>query len=178
MEDHQNKVQQFVSLLTTYQGKIQSYILSMVPNFQDASDIMQDTSKMMWDKFDDFKEGSNFLAWGITIARYRVLEFRNKKRRRKEIQFDNTVLESLQEDQEKRQDKTNEFLTYIKSCYQKLPEQDKRIILMRYHEGQKIKDMAGVLGKTVQTVYRNISRVQGSLLICLKQAISFEEKGV
>ena len=178
MKDSQDKVQLFVSLLTAYQGKIQSYILSLVPNFQDASDIMQETSKMMWDKFDSFKEDSNFLAWGITIARYRVLEFRNKKKRLKEIQFDETVIESIHSDISKHQDKTNEFLAYIKNCFKKLPDFDKRIVLMRYHEDLKVKEMAGNLGTTVQTVYRNISRVQGSLLMCLKKNMTYEEKGL
>ncbi|HRS72819.1 MAG TPA: hypothetical protein P5175_13345, partial [Anaerohalosphaeraceae bacterium] len=48
------KAGEFVSLLTAQQTRIYAYILSLVPNFSDADDILQDTTKIMWERFDDF----------------------------------------------------------------------------------------------------------------------------
>ncbi len=170
MSSDSEKMQEFVSLLTRHQGKISSYILTLVPNYSDAADIMQDTSKVMWMKFSDFEIGTDFLAWGLTIAHYRVLEYRRKKKRVKEVQFSGNLFERLDEAAQKRQDKSNEQLTYLKECFKLLRKEDQRLILLRYYENLKVKDMAGRFGKTVQTIYRNIARVQESLLHCMNKA--------
>lgn len=52
------QMQVFVKLLTIHQARIRGYILSLVPNFNDAEDIMQETSRTMWDQFSDFEPGS------------------------------------------------------------------------------------------------------------------------
>ncbi len=48
------------------QAEIYTYILTMVPNSVDAEDIFQEASSLMWRKFEDFKPGSSFIAWGRT----------------------------------------------------------------------------------------------------------------
>ena len=59
--------------------RIFSHILKLVPNLADAEDIMQETAGIMWRKFDQFREDTNFVAWAIEIAHYRVLDYRRKK---------------------------------------------------------------------------------------------------
>ncbi|MBN2732401.1 MAG: sigma-70 family RNA polymerase sigma factor [Balneolaceae bacterium] len=174
MESDNEKMQEFVSLFSFHHGKISSYILTLVPNYSDAADIMQETSKTMWAKFSDFTIGTDFLAWGLTIAHYRVLEYRKKKKRSKEVQFSEDLFEKLGQAVEKRQDKSTEYLSSLKKCFKFLKEEDQRLILLRYYEHLKIKEIAGRLGKTVQTVYRNISRIQESLLCCINK-VSFGE---
>lgn len=165
-------MEEFVSLLTSHQGRINSYILTLVPHYSDAADIMQETSKVMFSKFSDFESGTDFLAWGLTIAHYRVLEYRNKKKRRKEVLLDDHIVENLHAEIVKRQDVSGEYQSLLKKCFALLETGDQRIILLRYHENLRIKDVAERLGKTVQSVYRNVARIQEVLRRCISRSYS------
>ena len=72
---------QFVKLLTACQSRIYAYILSRAPRSADADDILQETAGTMWKKFNEFKTGTDFLAWGLTIARYNVLNYRKNTKK-------------------------------------------------------------------------------------------------
>ncbi len=56
MDSNNKKTKIFLSLLMANQRRINSYILSVVPNFSDADDIMQETISVMWRKFDRFEK--------------------------------------------------------------------------------------------------------------------------
>ncbi len=162
-------IEEFVSLLTSHQGKINSYILTLVPNYADSADIMQEAAKVMWMKFSDFEIGTDFLSWGLTIAHFRVLEYRRRKKKSKEIGLSDDVFEKLSVAAKSRPDKSSEQISLLKKCFKLLNKNDQRIILLRYHENLKIKEIAARLGKNVQNLYRNISRIQESLLRCIKR---------
>ena len=57
--DDNLRIQKFMALLVPNQRRIHAYILYLVPNSSDAEDILQETLAEIWNKFDDFKEGSN-----------------------------------------------------------------------------------------------------------------------
>ena len=62
LEKENVKIEAFVSLFASHQARIYSFILSRIPNFSEADDVMQETSKMMWIKFDEFERGTDFVA--------------------------------------------------------------------------------------------------------------------
>lgn len=166
---------EFVALLTLHQGKINSYILTLVPNYSDCADIMQETTKTMWLKFSEFEIGTDFLSWGLSIAHYRVLEYLRKQKKSKQTGLSDDVLERLNVAAKQNQDRSNEYMSFLKKCFKLLNDKDKRIILLRYHENFKIKEIAGRFGASVQSVYRNISRIHESLLRCIKMHASEQE---
>ena len=72
---------EFVSLITANQRRIYAYILTLVPNFNDADDVMQETTATMWERKKDFQPGTDFVAWGARIAYFKILEYRKLLRR-------------------------------------------------------------------------------------------------
>src|SRR4051812_34190449 len=67
-----------VALLTRHQRQIFSYIYVLVPNRADAEDLLQETSVVVCEKFHEFKEGTDFVAWACQIAYWRVRYSRQK----------------------------------------------------------------------------------------------------
>ena len=61
------------------QKRIYAFILGMVPNYQDAEDLFQETILVMWSKFDQFQRGTSFASWGATVAKYQILNARRRK---------------------------------------------------------------------------------------------------
>ncbi len=94
-EDMQSRKSGFVGYLTKDYYKIHSYILTMVPNKADAEDVLQTAIADMWEHFEDFEEGTNFLAWASTIAKYHVLTYR-KKRSRSRVHFSDKAVELIE----------------------------------------------------------------------------------
>ena len=168
-------MQKFVELLTTHQSRIYAYILSLVPNFVEAEDIMQDTSRMMWSRFEEFEVGTNFLAWGMKIAYFRVLDYRKRHRRNLSLNFTGDVLLKIESDARSHQDRSREYLMHLKHCLRKLTRKDKRIIAMRYEQNLKVKEMAVHFGNSVQSIYQNLNRIHAVLYACVRRSAALEE---
>ena len=165
------KVKAFVSLLTDHQARIYSYILSLAPNFNDADDILQDTTKLMWEKFEQYKFGTDFLAWGRKIAYFLVLEYYRKKKKDNSLYYDEQLILKLDKNSERFSDSSKEYLFHLNDCIQKLKKKDIKLLKLKYFENNKVKDLASRFGCSVQYVYRNISRIQQLLLACIERNI-------
>src|SRR3954454_12754942 len=72
-----------IALMTRHQRQIFSYIYVLVPNRTDAEDLLQETSLVICEKFHEFKEGTDFIAWACQIAYWRVRYSRQKFARSK-----------------------------------------------------------------------------------------------
>ena len=85
-----------MSLLTAIQRKIFAHIMSLVANVNDADDILRETVQTMLKQFGEFELGTDFLAWGVTIAYYRVFDFRKQKSKAKLV-FNDEIFRNLEQ---------------------------------------------------------------------------------
>ncbi len=76
-----NDPQAFLRLFVTHQPGIFAYILSLVPHWSDAEEILQETSVVLWRSFGDFTIGTNFKSWALTVAHNQVLAFLKRNKR-------------------------------------------------------------------------------------------------
>lgn len=153
-----------------------SYILSLVPNFNDAEDIMQDTSSMMWSRFSDFEPGTDFLAWGRTIAFYRVLEYRRHQKNKKSLTTRPELFQLLEREAKVRKnDRSRDYHTYLKDCLKKLRSNELLLVQMRYMQNTKMCDIARRVGLTLRTTYRNLARIQEQLQLCVEHSARQED---
>src|SRR5205814_6679679 len=67
---------QFIRLMTRHERLVYGYILSLVPNWADADEILQETNIRLWEEFEKFQAGTNFAAWAIRVAHFQVLTWR------------------------------------------------------------------------------------------------------
>lgn len=165
--------EEFVGLLTSNQRKLFAYIMSLVANVNDADDILQETVQMMLKKFDRFELGTDFLAWATTIAYYRVLDYR-KQKKTKELVFDDEIFNSLQNQVRAELQDTEDYLIYLKQCMNKLTPGDLGLIKLKYMDGLAVKEIASRFGRSLQSVYKSIARIQGLLRHCVKRQLSSE----
>src|SRR3954464_1264175 len=81
-----------VALMTRHQRQIFSYLYTLVPNRSDAEDLLQETSLVICEKFQEFEPGTDFVAWACQIAYWRVRYARQKFARSKVV-FDQDIVE-------------------------------------------------------------------------------------
>src|SRR5215213_8680522 len=123
-----------MALMTRHQRQIFSYIYVLVPNRSDAEDLLQETSLVICEKFKEFREGSDFVAWACQIAFWRVRYSRQKFARSKVV-FDQEILDVVARTANTISDETDERHEALQHCLRKLHPRDRDLLLTRYEPG-------------------------------------------
>ena len=71
----------FVALFVKNQRRIYGYILTVVPDCNEADDLFQQTSLVLWEKAGEFRPEGDFVRWACGIAFNVIRNYRVKKRR-------------------------------------------------------------------------------------------------
>jgi RNA polymerase sigma-70 factor (ECF subfamily) len=169
------KEEAFVTLFVENEPALRSYILSLVTNWADMKEILQQTSMILWRKFDQFEEGSNFRGWAFKIARFEALNYL-KKRRRSKLVFSNETLEMLASEDPREEDVLERERHALSRCLQKLKPEQREILADCYESDQTIKDVARKRRRTVEGLYKMVQRLRSTLFDCVQKAIREEEK--
>lgn len=174
MDENSKKTEVFLSLLMTNQRRINSYILSLVPNFNDADDIMQETITVMWRKFNHFQMGTDFAAWGLKVAYYCILDYRKKKGKDSLI-FSESLFQQIQEIAHQKQFHTDMHIQCLRRCIENLQSADQRFLKARYELNCDVKTLAAQLNRSIQYVYKHLSRIHHTLALCVKRSLREQE---
>lgn len=164
----------FAELLHQTHGDIFSFIFAMVLNQADAEDLYQETAVVLWEKFDEFAPGSDFRRWAIRVAHLKTLNFVRRNRRRRPLfsdEFLNTVAAAHEREAAGPSAPRTEALS---KCLQRLPARDQRLVDSRYSRQWTIQEIAAREGRSVDAVYKAISRIRQSLLACIESTLSME----
>ncbi|MCM8541620.1 MAG: sigma-70 family RNA polymerase sigma factor [Lentisphaeraceae bacterium] len=160
--------EEYLKLLAEHEYAIKVYIITMIPRIYDADDIMQDVRLTMWKKFDSFEIGTNFKAWALKIAYFKIMDFRKRKgRENKKLMFTDEFYDAIEDASIKLNFEDNGKRKSLLSCVGKLQDQHKQIISMRYKERLSIEKISENMGRTVTATYRVISRIRASLKKCI-----------
>jgi RNA polymerase sigma-70 factor (ECF subfamily) len=150
------KVNEFLRLIMANQKPIYALILGMIPNRDDAEDIFQETVLVMWSKFESFERETNFTAWGMKIAKYKAFQ-------------------SLQDKSDNFVKNIERRMQALRKCVRKLSKRDYDLIQMRYERELTIKAIAKRLGRSVQSIYKRMARINDSLIRCVRRTLAAEE---
>ena len=135
----------------------------------DADDILQDTLSVMWKKFEEFEPGTNFVAWGKKIARYKILDYFRKNKSSK-LCYDPDVFEII-ESKTNQIDDLIDRKNALKKCLTKLSDKYRDILKMRYAQDMSFKQIAVKFGISKQSLYRTVGRIHAILLKCMKPSL-------
>lgn len=153
------------------QKVIYGFILSIVHNCSDADDIMQETMALMWERFEEFRAGTNFGAWGIRIARYKTLNFLKKNKRHAYEKFDETLINKIDDCYSHKKDEFRYRLFALQECIKKLDKSDRKLIQIHYEDGLKINEMALHLNRPLPGLYKVMARIHTTLRKCVNHTI-------
>jgi RNA polymerase sigma-70 factor (ECF subfamily) len=176
MTDEQEKLNsgRFLKLLVPNQKRIHAFILYLVPNQSDAEDILQEALMEMWNKFGDYRDGSDFVAWGVTIAKYKVLSY-IQKHKKNTFMFGSETLELLQKEYGKNLALIQDQIDALNQCVRKLSDKEKKYLSLRYEDNQTFGVIANRFGVSIQAVYKAVSRIHSRLLLCIRHSMNPEK---
>ena len=58
---------EFAQLLATHRDQLFGYLYALAQNFHDTEELFQETTIILWEKFETFERGTNFIAWACTF---------------------------------------------------------------------------------------------------------------
>jgi RNA polymerase sigma-70 factor (ECF subfamily) len=170
----------FHRLLFRNQNRIYAYVLTLIGNYTDADDVMQETISVMWQKFTDFKAGTNFVSWGISISHYKILDYRrNKQKNGKLCQYNNDLLEQFGSEVIKHNVLFDEKFALLRNCIEKLKGQYITVVKLRFQEDLNTTAISNRCGISVANVYQILSRAYSMLISCMnRQKLHETQEGI
>ncbi|MFK7765852.1 MAG: sigma-70 family RNA polymerase sigma factor [Mariniblastus sp.] len=166
----QNNHERFVSHFVRHSNSIHSFILTIVPSGVDADEILQDASLTMWQKFDQFQEGTNFRNWAFQVAKFTAMNHIRRVQRDRHV-FTTQLVELLAKDFHMQSNELESRRAALRHCITKLNQKDNTVLLGCYSEKQSVKQFANLQGRTPNAVYKQLDRIRRDLLKCIRSVV-------
>lgn len=134
-------VRKFAEDLTRIQRSLYAYICTLVGCPMDAQDVLQDTNREVWERYEEFEPGSSLAAWTYKIAHYRVLTMRKQRSRRRQ-RFQEATLNMLAERLAETSDVIDARHQALLECIRRLKSPDGDLIEARYLDGVEVVELS------------------------------------
>lgn len=159
--------QAFLEILAQ-RSMLKLYILSIVADAHLAEDILSEVTLVIarsWDRYDRSKP---FGPWARGFAK-RVALATLRKQKRQMVTLDDDVLESLGNQLDALPDEVvlDEQKQQLRRCMDKLPEQRRLLVTLRYFEQRSYEEIAQRTGRTLQALYMAFTRIHAALADCV-----------
>lgn len=164
----------FVRLLTQNERRVYGYILTMVVDWNDADEILQETNVRLWEEFGRFEPGTDFAAWAIRVAHYQVLTWR-KKRGRSRLVFGDEAIAALAHQDASRDADDGSRQAALAECLKQLSAANRDLITRFYSGSKTIREIAEGFGRSTEAVYKRLQRVRLQLHRCIEQRLATED---
>jgi len=164
----------FLRMFLQNERRLYAYILTLLPQRADADDVLQETSLVMWDKFDANAPPTEFLAWGRRVAYNKVLDFYKKSQRaraRLSQVFLDRMSEAAGQGDGLQLDDRREALG---SCLEKLTQRDRDLLARRFADGATTQSTSEQLGRSVDAVYKALAKLRQALFNCVQKTLARE----
>ncbi|MBS0208027.1 MAG: sigma-70 family RNA polymerase sigma factor [Planctomycetes bacterium] len=162
----------YVRLVAQHDRWLATYVYSLVGSAADADDILQEVKVTMWRQFRQFESGTNFRAWARTIATHQVLNYRRAEKKRPASAVDEQFIEIVAAELDRRADLLDRQSAALKTCLAKLPEAHRNLVVWRYYEDCGVEQIAEKSRRSVEAVYRLLSRIRHSLGECVSRQMA------
>jgi RNA polymerase sigma-70 factor (ECF subfamily) len=163
--------QQFARQFVLYQDRVYGYIVTMLPNRHDAEDVFQQTSLILWQKWDQFDQGRDFIGWACGIAHNEVRNFL-RRRGHDRVVFSDKVMTDLADLRIESQPILEQRRTVLVDCMKKLDFLCREMLERSYAAGSSMKAVARQFRMTPNALYLRLRRIRRDLMECVHRTMS------
>jgi RNA polymerase sigma-70 factor (ECF subfamily) len=159
---------EFAQLLTQNQRRLFGFIFSLVPDYNQANDVLQETNLALCKSADRYDPDKNFTAWAFKVARFQLMAHM-KKHKRNRLVFDDELIDMVAEDAEEEAERMEEMRAVLNTCLRKLPTKQRELISSRYEDNASIKSVAKISKRSEGAVTQSLFRIRAALLKCVER---------
>jgi RNA polymerase sigma-70 factor (ECF subfamily) len=162
---------EFADLLRRDQSRLFGYVHSLVRDLDDAEDLFQQTTTVLWKKFPGFDRGRSFFAWACGVARLEVANFLRARGRRRLYFSDELNLMLAETQEELPGDELEERRAALSQCVGKLRQRDRQLIDECYGGDGGVNAAAARQGRSPQSVHNSLRRIRRALFECVQRTL-------
>ncbi len=141
-------------LVEKYQNRVYGMVYGMLRNREDARDLAQEAFVKAYNNLATFRLESSFYTWLYRIAMNLAIDHVRKQKRRKTTSFEDSIGardetgaidEMHQQESPRRALERKELYARIMDAMDKLPDDQRQVVLLRELEGLSYKEIADVM---------------------------------
>lgn len=146
--------------------------LSIVGNRPDADDVMQEVCIVLWQKYDEFEQGTDFRKWACSIA-FNVAKSYSRKMRKQASGLTELALSRIEQIRTASAELLELRREVLRECVQKLNATDRTLLSEYYGRPVSQVEFARSQGKPVDTIYTRLKRIRRKLNACISRTMGW-----
>ena len=150
------------------QPTVSAFIASLVRDFRDRDDVLQETAVAIVESFDRYDPARSFVAWALGVARNQIGLYL-RRRGRDRLVFDPATVEQLAVAFERLSPDDVHQLDHLRDCMHLLDPKSKQLCDLRYRNDLKPAAIAGVLGMSANAAAKALQRLREQLRACIER---------
>ena len=162
---------QFLRLYAEHEVALHTFVRSMLPTRDEASEVMQEVIVILWQKF---SQVADFRPWAFGVARIAALRHLERRRRDRHV-FDSELVSQLAEESAAMSERHSDQREALEICLQKLPATQRELVINAYTKGARMDNLATLRGQTPMALYKLLHRIRQALLECVRRTLAQEE---
>lgn len=174
MADDSDSASVVAAEIRDFQAGLKEYVASLLGGADGVDDLVQETSLFLWERRDEFERGSNFRAWAMRVAWFKVMAERRDRAREGRVVFSEALLEQLSARSEDRLAESDRRLHALRRCLDRSRPQDRRILEWKYTRRASLTELAETNGCSQNAMHKTISRLRLALRHCVEKQLEKE----
>jgi len=173
IEEPAKRHEQFLRHYSAHEPAIRAFVRRLVPLRTDVPDVMQEVALVLWKKFENLPDPDDFRRWAFGVAKFEALAWLRDKRRDRLVLAED-VLEQIAQDATALEPVMDSQRVVLEACLEKLPADQRALLLAAYEPGARIQDIAERSRRTVGGFYQWLHRMRLQLLDCVRRGMALE----
>lgn len=150
--------ERFNELVARYSPRISNYVKKRISDWHTAEDVTQETFTRAFASIGKCTKPEGFLAWLYEIARNCINKSFEKNRTAQDISTIEISDRSIEKDEFK-----SDRVASLSRALTTLPEETRKILVLKFNDGLKCREIAEKLGKPVSSITRILSETYSKL---------------
>jgi RNA polymerase sigma-70 factor (ECF subfamily) len=157
----------FVEQFVRSQDRIYAYVVTLLPNRDDAEEVFQQTSLALWKKWQQFDPSRDFVRWACGMAHFEVCNFLRKHAGRAPIGLSEDVLLEVAQVRLEMNDILEARRQALAHCLDRLKRESRELLDRCYAGKDSIRQIAEELGLQPNALYMTLKRLRRTLFDCI-----------
>ena len=152
----------FATLVKRYEPFVRAAAMNVLGDYAGTEDVVQDAFVQAYEKLPHLRKPKAFGPWVMKIAYRCALEAMRRKPEEAPLDAaaDAAIEKPIWFDEDNKR---------LLVAVMKLPQGEKQVVMLRYFASHSVKDIAEILGRSVGTVTKQLSRARIHLREILKE---------
>jgi RNA polymerase sigma-70 factor (ECF subfamily) len=166
----QEKSEALARLWTEAQPTVGAYLLSLLPDFHQAEDALQQVAVLLVREFDKYDVSRPFLPWAMGVARNVALKSRREAARSWQHPLGDALLDQIEAAFAEEAEAGKHLRRALRECLHKQPAKILELLRWRYAHDLRPGLVATQMGLTAGAVRVMLHRAREVLRRCIRRA--------